>query len=259
MKQIIAILVLTMTLQANANAQQPQHRHSTTVQATAPSGNDDDTKGVSAYSDTTTVDTAIGTHTIVLSSSDDDSDDSSFVKGWNHAFGGSNVVAITAIIVGGLIAIALFAVPLLIVIAIIRYLTGRNKDKSYYYYQNMGNPQQHIPGDRQTPYTPDPAPNNFYDYEYEKAVKLLGTGIGLFLLFAFMGSDTLMGIGAMIAVMGCARLWLARRRRRHNEMFGNGTGRTWYSDTPNHTDNNANPNQTSDMSNPTNNDNKGQL
>ena len=203
MKRYLIIILLAGALLAPVTIQAQKHRHH--PQVVNPTSLPDDTAGIVAYSDTTSIDTA---GTSLPASVDDDFDDEDVyvdnfpLNDLKDMFGvgvGGTIVAILVILVMLLIAIA----PFLVVIFIV-YLVFKNRRQRYELAEKAMSSGQQIPQelvrtDRQSD-----------DYLWKKGIKNIFVGIGLAILFKCLGADPLTGIGWLVALYGVGQAVISK-------------------------------------------------
>ena len=203
MKRYLIIILLAGALLAPVTIQAQKHRHH--PQVVNPTSLPNDTAGIVAYSDTTSIDTA---GTSLPASVDDDFDDEDVyvdnfpLNDLKDMFGvgvGGTIVAILVILVMLLIAIA----PFLVVIFIV-YLVFKNRRQRYELAEKAMSSGQQIPQelvrtDRQSD-----------DYLWKKGIKNIFVGIGLAILFKCLGADPLTGIGWLVALYGVGQAVISK-------------------------------------------------
>lgn len=203
MKRYLIIILLAGALLAPVTIQAQKHRHH--PQVVNPTSLPNDTAGIVAYSDTTSIDTA---GTSLPASVDDDFDDEDVyvdnfpLNDLKDMFGvgvGGTIVAILVILVTLLIAIA----PFLVVIFIV-YLVFKNRRQRYELAEKAMSSGQQIPQelvrtDRQSD-----------DYLWKKGIKNIFVGIGLAILFKCLGADPLTGIGWLVALYGVGQAVISK-------------------------------------------------
>ena len=203
MKRYLIIILLAGALLAPVTIQAQKHRHH--PQVVNPTSLPDDTAGIVAYSDTTSIDTA---GTSLPASVDDDFDDEDVyvdnfpLNDLKDMFGvgvGGTIVAILVILVTLLIAIA----PFLVIIFIV-YLVFKNRRQRYELAEKAMSSGQQIPQelvrtDRQSD-----------DYLWKKGIKNIFVGIGLAILFKCLGADPLTGIGWLVALYGVGQAVISK-------------------------------------------------
>jgi len=203
MKRYLIIILLAGALLAPVTIQAQKHRHH--PQVVNPTSLPDDTAGIVAYSDTTSVDTA---GTSLPASVDDDFDDEDVyvdnfpLNDLKDMFGvgvGGTIVAILVILVTLLIAIA----PFLVVIFIV-YLVFKNRRQRYELAEKAMSSGQQIPQELvRTERQSD-------DYLWKKGIKNIFVGIGLAILFKCLGADPLTGIGWLVALYGVGQAVISK-------------------------------------------------
>ena len=203
MKRYLIIILLAGALLAPVTIQAQKHRHH--PQVVNPTSLPNDTAGIVAYSDTTSIDTA---GTSLPASVDDDFDDEDVyvdnfpLNDLKDMFGvgvGGTIVAILVILVTLLIAIA----PFLVVIFIV-YLVFKNRRQRYELAEKAMSSGQQIPQELvRTERQSD-------DYLWKKGIKNIFVGIGLAILFRCLGADPLTGIGWLVALYGVGQAVISK-------------------------------------------------
>ena len=203
MKRYLIIILLAGALLAPVTIQAQKHRHH--PQVVNPTSLPDDTAGIVAYSDTTSIDTA---GTSLPASVDDDFDDEDVyvdnfpLNDLKDMFGvgvGGTIIAILVILVMLLIAIA----PFLVVIFIV-YLVFKNRRQRYELAEKAMSSGQQIPQELvRTERQSD-------DYLWKKGIKNIFVGIGLAILFKCLGADPLTGIGWLVALYGVGQAVISK-------------------------------------------------
>ena len=203
MKRYLIIILLAGALLAPVTIQAQKHRHH--PQVVNPTSLPNDTAGIVAYSDTTSIDTA---GTSLPASVDDDFDDEDVyvdnfpLNDLKDMFGvgvGGTIVAILVILVMLLIAIA----PFLVVVFIV-YLVFKNRRQRYELAEKAMSSGQQIPQELvRTERQND-------DYLWKKGIKNIFVGIGLAILFKCLGADPLTGIGWLVALYGVGQAVISK-------------------------------------------------
>lgn len=203
MKRYLIIILLAGALLAPVTIQAQKHRHH--PQVVNPTSLPNDTAGIVAYSDTTSIDTA---GTSLPASVDNDFDDEDVyvdnfpLNDLKDMFGvgvGGTIIAILVILVMLLIAIA----PFLVVIFIV-YLVFKNRRQRYELAEKAMSSGQQIPQELvRTERQSD-------DYLWKKGIKNIFVGIGLAILFKCLGADPLTGIGWLVALYGVGQAVISK-------------------------------------------------
>ena len=203
MKRYLTIILLAGALLAPVTIQAQKHRHH--PQVVNSTSLPDDTAGIVAYSDTTSIDTA-GTTTPV--SVDDNYDDDDFytedipIHDLKELFG----LGVGGTILGILIAFAvlLMALAPFLFVAFIIYLIFKNRRQRYELAEKAMNSGQQIPQELvRTERQSD-------DYLWKKGIKNIFVGIGLAILFKCLGADPLTGIGWLVALYGVGQAVISK-------------------------------------------------
>ena len=204
MKKSFIALMAGLLLSATLPTMAQHHRHTPNAsvmmnQKTDKNGNTRSSMAIVAYSDTTDVDTAD-----VDTADVDDADTVNTVWGngddsvWNK---------LSDIMQGALVPIAIifimfFLAPVMIIGLIIYFIIKSRRQKMELAEMAIKNGQP-IPQEliKQT------APKN--EDLWTKGVKKIFLGVGLIILFLFMHSQTLVGVGFLVAIYGCGQAFIA--------------------------------------------------
>lgn len=208
MKKILLSLVAVMLLGSTVPMEAQRHRHTprTTVV--------DDTKadnGIEAYSDTSSTAQPLDTAAYSTTTDADDVNDSNRFDpsrfsdpfSWFAFLGTSGFVGILiTVLLIGVVLLFLF-MPLIIVLLIIRYLVRRHNDRVRLAEKAMeqGQPigESEMPLNKKSP-----------DYLWRRGVRNVSIGAGLALFFWFLGADSLVGIGLLVACLGVGQMFMVR-------------------------------------------------
>ena len=208
MKKILFSLVAIMLLGSTVPMEAQRHRHTprTTVV--------DDTKadkGIEAYSDTSSTAQPFDSAAYSTSDDADDINDSNRFDpsrfsdpfSWFAFLGTSGFVGILiTVLLIGVVLLFLF-MPLIIVLLIIRYLVRRHNDRVRLAEKAMeqGQPlgESEMPLNKKSP-----------DYLWRRGVRNVSIGAGLALFFWFLGADSLVGIGLLVACLGVGQMFMVR-------------------------------------------------
>lgn len=203
MKRYLIIILLAGFLLAPVTIQAQKHRHH--PQVVNPTSLPDDTAGIVAYSDTTSIDTA---GTSIPASVDNDLDDEDVYDDTFSLFDlkdifglgvGGIFIAILVVIVTLLIALAPF-----LVIGFIVYLIFKNRRQRYELAEKAMSSGQQIPQELvRTERQSD-------EYLWKKGIKNIFVGIGLAILFKCLGADELTGIGWLVALYGVGQAVISK-------------------------------------------------
>lgn len=212
MKKILLTMAVLLTVGAIAVPAAPNHRHRHTV---VKVDMDSTSQAIEAYSDTTSLaddaayvgddadDDAQGGDTVVIKTPIDDLGD--MLKAL-CGFGG---LGIFVCILFFLTVLLVTVVPLVLVFLLVRYLMRQHKT---------------LPENFRSSYVPKrPAAENKVlpeDYTasrmWQRGVHNVAVGVGLMLLFFFLGATPLIGIGALVACMGAGKMYIGRYCRHDN-------------------------------------------
>ena len=208
MKKILFSLVAIMLLGSTVPMEAQRHRHTprTTVV--------DDTKadnGIEAYSDTSSIAEQLDTADYSTAADTDDVNDSNRYDpsrfsdpfSWFAFLGTSGFVGILiTVLLIGVVLLFLF-MPLIIVLLIIRYLVRRHNDRVRLAEKAMeqGQPlgESEMPLNKKSP-----------DYLWRRGVRNVSIGAGLALFLWFLGADSLVGIGLLVACLGVGQMFMVR-------------------------------------------------
>lgn len=222
MKKILLSMALLLTLGSSAPVSAQRHRHTPRTESVAKQSADKDKKqatdkavdpkskdeGIEAYSDTSTVadnDTAVNNPPFDASSINSNSNDPSSIDNpfsWFAAMSTSFGGVLIAIFV--LFVILLFLLmPLIVVLLIIRYFIRRHNDRVRLAEKAIetGQPlsEEEMPLSKKSP-----------DYMWRRGVRNVSIGVGLMIFLWFLGANSLMGVGGLIAVMGAGQMFMVR-------------------------------------------------
>lgn len=203
MKRYLIIILLAGALLAPVTIQAQKHRHH--PQVVNPTSLPDDTAGIVAYSDTTSIDTA---GTSLPASVDDNLDDEDLdvddfsLFDLKDMFGigvGGTILAIFIVLMTVLVALAPF-----LILAFIVYLIFKNRRQRYELAEKAMDSGQQIPQELvRTERQND-------DYLWKKGIKNIFVGIGLAILFKCLGADPLTGIGWLVALYGVGQAVISK-------------------------------------------------
>ncbi len=203
MKRYLIIILLAGALLAPVTIQAQKHRHH--PQVVNPTSLPDDTAGIVAYSDTTSIDTA---GTSLPASVNDNLDDEDFdvddfsLFDLKDMFGigvGGTILAIFIVLMTVLVALAPF-----LIIALVFYLIFKNRRQRYELAEKAMDSGQQIPQELiRTERQSD-------DYLWKKGIKNIFVGIGLAILFKCLGADPLTGIGWLVALYGVGQAVISK-------------------------------------------------
>ena len=208
MKKILFSLVAIMLLGSTVPMEAQRHRHTprTTVV--------DDTKadnGIEAYSDTSSTAEQLDTADCSTTADADDINDSNWFDpsrfsdpfSWFAFLGTSGFVGILLIILLLGVGLLFLFMPLIIVLLIMRYMVRRHNDRVRLAEKAMeqGQPlgESEMPLNKKSP-----------DYLWRRGVRNVSIGAGLALFFWFLGADSLVGIGLLVACLGVGQMFMVR-------------------------------------------------
>lgn len=208
MKKILLSLVAIMLLGSTVPMDAQRHRHTPRTAVV------DDTKadnGIEAYSDTSSTAEQLDTAAYSTTADADDVNDSNRFDpsrfsdpfSWFAFLGTSGFVGIViTILLIGVVLLFLF-MPLIIVLLIIRYLVRRHNDRVRLAEKAMEQGQPIGEGDM-------PLNKKSPDYLWRRGVRNVSIGAGLALFFWFLGADSLVGIGLLVACLGVGQMFMVR-------------------------------------------------
>ena len=208
MKKILFSLVAIMLLGSTVPMEAQRHRHTprTTVV--------DDTKadnGIEAYSDTSSTAQPFDSTAYSTAADTDDVNDSNRFDpsrfsdpfSWFAFLGTSGFVGILiTVLLIGVVLLFLF-MPLIIVLLIIRYLVRRHNDRVRLAEKAMEQGQPISEGEM-------PLNKKSPDYLWRRGVRNVSIGAGLALFLWFLGADSLVGIGLLVACLGVGQMFMVR-------------------------------------------------
>lgn len=208
MKKILFSLVAIMLLGSTVPMEAQRHRHTprTTVV--------DDTKadnGIEAYSDTSSTVQSIDTTAYDTTADADDINDSNRFDpsrfsdpfSWFAFLGTSGFVGIllTILLLG--VGLLFLFMPLIIVLLIMRYMVRRHNDRVRLAEKAMEQGQPISEGEM-------PLNKKSPDYLWRRGVRNVSIGAGLALFLWFLGADSLVGIGLLVACLGVGQMFMVR-------------------------------------------------
>ncbi|KXB84771.1 hypothetical protein HMPREF3034_00689 [Prevotella sp. DNF00663] len=205
MKKYLIAITMMLAVGTAVLPAAPKHRHQHQSTLVAPT--DSAKQGIEAYSDTTSVtaeavDSTDSYYSVAPNSAeDDDSNISPFERTMSKPW-----FIIPAIFFGFLIAIA----PFLLFAWGIYYLIKRHNDKIALAEKSMAMGQP-LPEVIRT------ATKTDNEYQWQRGIRNCSIGLGLALLFAFLGAKELVGIGFLILCMGAGQMLMARTRARKDQ------------------------------------------
>lgn len=212
MKRYLIIILLAGALLAPVTIQAQKHRHH--PQVVNPISVPNDTTGIVAYSDTTSIDTA---GTSIPAGDDDSFDDEDFyvdnisIHDLKDMFGlgvGGTLLAIFIVVLTVLICLAPF-----LLVGFIIYVISKNRRQRYQLAEKAMESGQEIPQElvrieRQSD-----------EYLWKKGIKNIFVGIGLAILFKCLGADPLTGIGWLVALYGVGQAVISKTSSSKRDKF----------------------------------------
>lgn len=218
MKQIILALSLMLTLSVGQVSGQAKHRHHL-PQVTNTVVKDTATKGVEAYSDTTSLGDVDSTGAVVDTmanhhsqgsgySASWDSDDDFFPGLFHHPEWGIPMVflAIIAVVLG----LFFLLLPLIIVIMVLRHLIKRHNDRVMLAQKAMENGQP-IPDEIK------PVDKQSADFLWRRGIRNVAIGLGLMIMFGIWDANALVGVGALVMCWGIGQLIISKTSNKKQE------------------------------------------
>nr|WP_024991815.1 DUF6249 domain-containing protein [Hoylesella pleuritidis] len=216
MKKSLIALALMLTFSALAINAVPKHRHHPQKTAVTTMA-DSSSTGIEAYSDSTAL--AETEHDIGFEQEDerdynpnysDDSDNP--IEYWGDHVGWNFGGTLLAIVIVVMIFLFLMS-PVIIILFIIRYLIKRHNDRVILAQKAMETGQP-VPADVA------PSPKRTNEDLWRKGINNAAIGVGLMLMFWWMGTKEIAGVGALVLCMGIGQMFIARtsgRKRDHDE------------------------------------------
>ena len=228
-KSLIAMLMLlTLTAGNEVMAQKHRHNPNVTLNVQDPTtGNkvvsvnvnaaDDDTTGIVAYSDTTSVDTTATVNNIPTSPDwdDFDFDDDDFSSALKNVLGigvggALGVGGVILAIILCLFVLLLFLAPIIAIVVVI-WLIVRNRNQRLRLAEKAMETGQPIPQEAlKTPTVSDDDLKN-------KGLRNLFLGLGLIACGHFIIGDVLQGIGMVLFFYGIGQTMIARSSKKKQE------------------------------------------
>lgn len=222
MKQYLLACLMLLAIGVNGSEARGRHRHHAPVTGVATAA-DSLNQGVAAYSDTTSSASA-STDTVSENSGNDpafdddgfwDDEDSDNVveelPSWLRHLGGP--VGATSIAIGVIFCVLFFLLlPVVVVIMVLRHIVKRHNDKVALAEKAVENgqpiPEELMRADRQSP-----------EYLWKAGIRHVAMGVGLMVMFAIWGSETLIGIGGLLVCLGIGQLVMAKTSvKNHDEL-----------------------------------------
>lgn len=247
MRKLLLSSLLLLSLGVSVAQTQGKHRHTpqTEAAATTPDNAED---GLTAYSDTTSLDASAVDSTSDASDEEyyfyADEDNSSQTRSFNLANYDDPISAYFALWsfgFGGVILALLFTLMFLLFFVILPIVLLYLVIRIIIKYLNSGTePKEGEPVERRT--VKLPSLGGVYDRtKWEKGIRNTALGIGLMVMFGIWGADPLVGVGALITCLGIGQLIIARTSSDHNDRDDAPNGRN-----NNQNDHNDNPNDRND-------------
>ena len=205
-------MMMLLTLGTATEASGQKHRHHQNVTITTNSNDKtaaEDTTGLVAYSDTSSVDTATTTPITIRHSNWDDDFDDNPLSALNNLVDvgvGGTLVAIFAIIFVLIICVA----PLIAIIAII-WLLVKNRNQRLKLAEKAMETGQPIPQEALS------APTETDSDLWTKGIRNLFLGLGLIACGHFFFGDLLQGIGVVMAFYGAGQAVISRTSKKKTD------------------------------------------
>ena len=222
MKKILLSMAVLLAVGGTVPSVAQRHRHTPRAAVVDMQNGSRQSEGVEAYSDTSSVaDAGADSLAVVESTSVDDSNryspgrfDDPF--SWFAFMCSSGAFGILLTILIVVLSLLFLFMPLIIVLLIIRYLVRRHNDRMRIAEKAMESGQsvseERMPLSRKSP-----------DYMWRRGVLNVSIGVGLMLLFWFMGTEMLVGVGGLVACLGAGQMFMVRYN--YNSRFGRGRRR----------------------------------
>lgn len=208
MKKILFSLVAIMLLGSTVPMEAQRHRH---TPRTAVVDDNKDDNGIEAYSDTSSTVQSIDTTAYDTTADADDINDSNRFDpsrfsdpfSWFAFLGTSGFVGIllTILLLG--VGLLFLFMPLIIVLLIMRYMVRRHNDRVRLAEKAMEQGQPISEGEM-------PLNKKSPDYLWRRGVRNVSIGAGLALFLWFLGADSLVGIGLLVACLGVGQMFMVR-------------------------------------------------
>lgn len=233
MKKIIFSMAVLLVLGSSVSADAQRHRHTPRTETVAQQdgggkksvaadkdkavADNSEDEGIEAYSDTSStsgVDTAANsyTHTPVDESNRYSPSRFDDPFSWLAFLCSTSFVGVLITILVIVVTLLFLFMPLIIVLLILRYFVRRHNDRMRLAEKAMadGRPiDEQMPLSRKSPET-----------MWRRGVRHFSIGVGLMVFFWFLGADSAVGIGGLLACMGAGQIFMARYS--HNSKFGSG-------------------------------------
>lgn len=225
MKQTLIALLFVLTFGTVPGAMAKYHRHTprteavhhtpkSSTQAAQTADKNSKDKGIEAFSDTTSTDDAAEDTAVVDTTytsgtavySNDWNDTPWFLKAVTGTLGiGAVIFALLIVVLVFLFLIA----PFIIIVLVLRYLIRKHNDKVML-------TEKAIESGRPIPSVVKSQAQYRYSNEqqWQRGVKTAATGLGLMFLFAFLGAEELIGVGALILCMGAGQMIIVKTSRK---------------------------------------------
>ena len=222
MKKYLLALLIVFTLAPAQMNSAPHHRHNPAVSVTMNSNGsmnvktDSVTVGTDAYSDTSSVDTADYDNDSYVGNNHQTDDEKFALQVLDKVFGSASFGVVAAL--GLIFAILLVLLPIILLIVFLRYLFKRHNDRVVLEQQAIaaGQPLKQ----------PEPKVKVYTnELQWQKGIKNVALGVGLFFFFWILGAKPIMGIGILVACLGGGQIMMARHTLQNDQQNpGNNAG-----------------------------------
>ena len=223
---LIASLMLSFAQPVAAQHHRSQHYRTQVVAQQQPTDDDD---GIDAYSDTTSVDTALYDTSSVDSDQWQDkiddavqnymgelTDDPSWFGIFKFILKGMLLMALVLLIIG-----AILTIPFVLIAWLVAKLLYRKRKNIMHGIQDMENefsnmssysPSSSSPTDDHSDASSEQHANRLkYEYYWERGVKKFALGIGLLLAGWIWAINLIMGIGALLICYGLCQIYMSSK------------------------------------------------
>lgn len=206
MKKTIFLMAMLLTLSAAApmaSVAQQSHRNRPHTQMVDRKDKDatDEEKGVVAYSDTVTADTASAANGGATFDNDAPVSRDELLSFYNSLPGW--IVKFFLIVCVFVPMLLCFLAPIIVVLLVIRYFMRRHKDRVRLTEMAM---------EKGEPFNDElkPLSKKSPEYMWRRGVRNTSIGAGLMIFFWFFGMQSLMGIGALVACIGLGQMFMVK-------------------------------------------------
>ncbi len=206
MKKTIFLMAMLLALSAAApmaSAAPQSHRNRPHTQMVDKKDKDaaDEEKGIVAYSDTVTADTASAANGGATFDNDAPVSRDELLSFYNSLPGW--IVKLFLILCVFVPMLLCFLAPIIVVLLVIRYFMRRHKDRVRLTEMAMEKGEQF--DDELKPLS-----QKSPEYMWRRGVRNTSIGAGLMIFFWFFGMQSLMGIGALVACIGLGQMFMVK-------------------------------------------------